>query len=394
MTLQRRLFQAMLVLLGLAAAAGVATIFLPSATVVGRAAATLLAAGITLAVAVQASRPLADPKRRPIGLLALTLVVPAFCLALAAIWLGLWNRDAWTTELAGTTACYVAMAMALVCGFVLWRNPRGKLSGAVLAACGVVAFGFAVVAIWQPFGPRRSFGSEPASTAWLLAVFGPVAAACMYGAVQKRQLWPWLGAAGAVAGLALGVTGVWIVHSHDSTWFQQCWIIACPVGIANSLTCFSLRGNQRVVLWLTLASISAAALCCTYINLASSGFQTYQLLPDLPTRLLAASTILSVCGMLAIAVLLAANKRAPAAASRAITDLLTISLTCPRCGNKGSTPVGASRCSGCGLLFSIQLAEPRCVTCEYSLLDIRGGVCPECGTPIPDPAAVAAGARQ
>jgi hypothetical protein len=35
------------------------------------------------------------------------------------------------------------------------------------------------------------------------------------------------------------------------------------------------------------------------------------------------------------------------------------------------------------VLIQIQVEEPKCATCGYSLLMLQSRVCPECGTPIP-----------
>jgi len=77
--------------------------------------------------------------------------------------------------------------------------------------------------------------------------------------------------------------------------------------------------------------------------------------------------------------------RRPAGVSAAVSEIAVVQIVCPHCARKQAVPVGDSACAGCGLLFSLKVSEPRCVQCEYPLLDLRGDVCPECGTAIRGP---------
>ena len=52
---------------------------------------------------------------------------------------------------------------------------------------------------------------------------------------------------------------------------------------------------------------------------------------------------------------------------------------CPRCLREQELPMGESQCSGCKLRFMIQMEEPRCPACGYSLRGLTSPQCPECG---------------
>jgi Zn finger protein HypA/HybF involved in hydrogenase expression len=128
------------------------------------------------------------------------------------------------------------------------------------------------------------------------------------------------------------------------------------------------------------------AVLTSYLNFITVGFQTDVSEDELLVRLIAAGSIVSVCGLLAITIFLAANRRALVTTSASVKEIRAVKVTCPRCATKTDAAAGVggarSRCGGCGLIFVIELAEPRCVKCEYNLLDLKSDRCPECGTPV------------
>ena len=107
MTLQRRLLQAILGLLGLAALAGVSTIFVPGGELLARVAGTLLFAAIASGLSIPASRQLGVQAKRTVGLVALLAIVIGFCMALSALWCEFWFYR-WSYDLLLTTLAYVA----------------------------------------------------------------------------------------------------------------------------------------------------------------------------------------------------------------------------------------------------------------------------------------------
>jgi len=42
-----------------------------------------------------------------------------------------------------------------------------------------------------------------------------------------------------------------------------------------------------------------------------------------------------------------------------------------------------SQCEACHVVIKVNVEEPKCATCGYSLLMLQSGICPECGTPVP-----------
>ena len=100
---------------------------------------------------------------------------------------------------------------------------------------------------------------------------------------------------------------------------------------------------------------------------------------DLLPRLMTASAIVTCCGVLAIVVLLAFNRRFVVTEARSLAAIRSMRVHCPRCSLVQEAALGESSCAGCKLIFLIKVAEPRCAKCGYVLLDLRGDRCPECG---------------
>ena len=86
--------------------------------------------------------------------------------------------------------------------------------------------------------------------------------------------------------------------------------------------------------------------------------------------------------MLAMLLLITFGRRVHLTDARSIADIKGMDIICPRCAHKQKIDLGESRCAGCGVIFLIKLAEPRCPRCDYVLLDLRAGICPECGSSI------------
>ena len=193
-----------------------------------------------------------------------------------------------------------------------------------------------------------------------------------------------------VGGLGVGVFLFWNEPKDPPVWLVQTFVVASiaalAVGLANVLHSLRLEGVQRIVALGTIGMVLLTAALLTCLSFITDGFRDRVDESELLVRLIAAGSIVSACGLLAITIFLAANRRALVTTSAAVKEIRSVKVTCPRCATKTDAAVGAgggrSRCGGCGLIFVLELAEPRCVKCEYNLLDLKGDICPECGTPV------------
>lgn len=393
MTLQRKLLRAMLMLIGLAALAGVATIFVPATDFMGRIALTLIAAAITIAVALPASSRLDHERTRPAGLALLIAVVPAFLLILLAIWIGLFGLHRWEWYFAGTAGHYVLCAGASLGALSLARRQGNRTAGLIALGSAAICFVGGFLAIWADAAGIGNYTIQAKlwGSAWLFFWCGVLISACLFGMATRKAPWRWLGVLASLAALAMGLWGIWNELNDPPMWFLQAFFIAIAVGVCNVLNMLDFSGVQRYVALGTMAMVLASFAFATYLNLTTVGFRTADFEQDFAARLLAASCIISICGLLAIVIFIAANRRALVTHSGAIQEIKAVRITCPRCASKCDASVGTSRCKGCGLLFLLQLAEPHCIKCEYNLLDLKSDRCPECGTPVAEsmPAATA-----
>ncbi|MBS0188619.1 MAG: hypothetical protein JSS51_11160 [Planctomycetes bacterium] len=384
MTLQRKLLRAMLGLLALAALAGVVTLFVPARDFLGRIALTLIISAITIAAALPASSRLDHERTRPAGLALLAAIVPAFLIFLLATWVGLFGFSRWEWHIAGTGAHYVACAAAALGALALARKPGNRVAGGVALLAAGVCFASGLIGIWIEVLGIGGFEIQAQfwASAWVFFWCGIIAAACLFGLGKRTAPWRWIGVAAAGAALVMGLWGIWNRLNEPPMWFLQAMFVGITTGACNVLNTLDLKGFQRYVALATMGMILATFVFATYLNITTIGFKSHDFEDDLAARLMIASSIISVCGLLAVVLFLAINRRAMATHSGAIREIANVRIICPRCAAKCDARVGTSRCNGCGLLFMLQLAEPRCVKCEYNLLDLKGDKCPECGTPI------------
>lgn len=395
MPLQKRLLMAMLALLGLAALSGVATVFMHNYEFVGRIAGTLVCAAVALGICVPLSKMLDREEARPVGSAGLGVTVVGFCFALAAIW-GSMLSSRLDEELALTALSYAGVAVPGVACFALSRHVVGRISGYAGMILGAVVFACLLVAIWDPVS-APALREKFAGTAGLMAGAAFPVCASLFGRGQEAWILRsrWLGLAAGVLGMAMGFYGIWIHSTNDATWLAQAFIVGFLFAGINVLLRLPLLASQRWLVYAVIGVLCFDGLAASLFNVVTMAGQHADEMDLLP-RVLAAGAIVLACGVLAIAVLMAFNKRTLVTTSAYLADIKAVSMVCPRCARKNEAPLGQSRCQGCGLILLVQVAEPRCVKCNYNLLDLRSPVCPECGEPIAGVggAIVAAGAAR
>lgn len=388
MSLQRMLLRAMLALVGLAALAGVATIFLPAKEFLARIAGTLITSAFAIALALPASKKLDREETRPMGLAMLAAIVPCFVLVLAALWVGLLFSWRVELEVLATALHYAGCAVVLLIALGLCRGEATKVSGWLAVLAALVCFAIGLPAIWSE---RLGLGgwelqAKLWGSSWLVFWTMVLAGLSLYAVTTRTTPWRWIGVLAAAAALLMGLYGIWNELKDPPVWFAQSLIVALAIGLANVLNTLRLEGLQRYVALATIATVLLTAVLASYLNFITEGFRGDVGADELLVRLIAAGSIVSVCGLLAITIFLAANRRALVTTSAAVKEITHIRVVCPRCTTKTDAALGNARCTGCGLLFLFRVAEPRCVKCEYNLLDLKGDRCPECGTPVAESA--------
>lgn len=231
------------------------------------------------------------------------------------------------------------------------------------------------------FGPFRTTIEEVLQS--MLAIGCAVLASAAVTAPLSSGRWRirgYLAYAAILAALAMTllIIWVWAFRWPIGYWDPQgttvsLWAIVAYSTLSALTSMARLKQQWRWVRHATLACGALFALQCSTLAISMSD------LPDAWFKLMATLAILCGSGAVTIPILHLTAK------DRVVTELLTTGIsfpmTCPRCQRSQEISIGRSKCSACGLKFSIEIEEEHCGKCGYPLYQIRSGQCPECGTP-------------
>lgn len=364
----------MLWMLGLAAAAGVLSIF-ASPRVMGRVAGTAFVAAVAVALAIPVSRLLDDEKKKAAGLVGLLGVTVAFVVALASIWIDLFISGWQTQSRLALTAVIVCIGSLVAAGFLAQlRYAAMRATVAIGTLADLAACACFLGAAWD------NFSEMLAKTGGAIVASGLPAALCLIGTPAHTRPWRWVGVLAAAVALPMAIAGIWFVPSKDPSLYITLLCIAVIAAHANVVSIIPLGDSGAWARPAAIGSMAATGACVSALAFITQGFDSTG--PDLLTRVTGALGIVTACSTVGLAILYRLNRRPPGAAERA-SEVSAVQLTCPHCARKFLAPVNGCACPACGMLFLIKVTEPRCIKCEYPLLDIKGPVCPECGTPRP-----------
>lgn len=232
-----------------------------------------------------------------------------------------------------------------------------------------------------------TFGRIEGAVLGSTAAFGGAAILAFVSAIPwEQRRWHPIGPAGvASASMALVFTlyPIWadIIRPPQYPWsfryWQWCgasWVMAVAVSHMGLL---SLARLHRRYVWTRTATI--VLICVLAVALALSILDLIEFSGEV-ARILGAVGIGVVCGTIATPVLHRMSTLSGRESQKTVE--LRLTLTCPRCLVSREFSVGRSRCSGCGLKFSIDIEEEQCRKCGYPLYRLESAACPECGTPI------------
>ena len=219
----------------------------------------------------------------------------------------------------------------------------------------------------------------------ILATTAVVGAASILGLASaipwERRRWQPIGPLG-LAGVAIALVLVLVAIWFDPPWsrwevFYRITGIGCVAGVALPLVgLLGLGRLKRQYGWVrrvTIMLITILGVQLSYMMIAEAD-------DDFWWRMTGILAIGVVCGTTAVPILHRVS--AIRAREEIRTVELFVSLTCPRCRKTQELPAGRSKCTACGLKFSIDIEEEHCKTCGYPLYRLTSAVCPECGTPL------------
>lgn len=373
---QKFLLRVILWSLGAAAVIGAAGVLWLRSDAVVRVDLTLVLAAICSAMILAVTRKLASPADQRAAGLATTIVAVEFILGLVAIWaenfFGRWQEGALETMAALGGAGIPAVAFLR-----LEQNPLARIAARVgLAICAAV-FSLWMIGIW-------SFRTSWDGWTWFgyghtLGATGILAVVALVGLGKDRWHWRWIGIACAVAAFVVAVPLVNANAGHVQL-LTLLITVAFVVAHANLALRCPLKARQQ---WLAYSTVAAVMAVGVFVNLGMIEERHPQRSRILGgyDRFASASGILSACGTLALVILYRINQRAIPATLKS-GELGPVIVICPVCQRKESVSNGLQVCGGCGLRIHVQVEEPRCLACGYSLLMLKSDRCPECGATV------------
>jgi hypothetical protein len=304
-----------------------------------------------------------------------TLVISlAACALVAVVALlhGTFNR---TTARILTTlgALAVHSALAMWCSSSLERRQWPKLSLFGLVAFGI-SFCVLMLCTWWPDGSEETQVRGILGTG---ALIGFYVLAIPSADLQERRRWgpvPLLGLIACAVGLVMTAVCIW-AEPRVSTAFPKATGVVAVVAFSLAHVCVLLRIPGGATLsWLlggTIASVWAVAVMWSLaIVLEPSS--------DFFYRGFGALGVLDASGSLAL--LIVAKLKQIGKVETLESTPARIEIACPRCTTRQVVDAGKSKCSTCGLKFTIEIEEPRCAKCDYLLWQLPERRCPECGT--------------
>lgn len=271
----------------------------------------------------------------------------------------------------GALAVHSGVAMA--CAASLERRLWPRLSLFGLFTFGV-NFCVLIACIWWPGGLGDPVIRAILTTGALLGYY-IVGIPC--ADLHERRQWPPLPLAGLIVcgvGLLMVLVCIWTEPTDDMTFPRATGVVAViAFSLAHTSVLVRVPGGPTQI-WLlrgTLACVWAVAVMC-------SAAIVLEPKDELFFRVFGALGVLDASGSLSL--LIMAKLRQIGKIEKLQTTPARIEIRCPRCATSQVLNAGKSKCTACGLKFTIEIEEPRCANCDYLLWQLPERRCPECGT--------------
>ncbi len=368
--LQRVMMKGMLWLLAAAAATGCFAILTAAANVAWRTSGTFLAGAIAMGMSLVAARSVSRAQTRTAGLTGMVLTLVSFLMAVVSIW---WDRlplvqPTLVWMVWGTTMATAAASIVIYASMLLWSLSGHRTAGRVAVACCLIEWVLAMLVVWadQLHLDRDRWFELAGSMAWPIVVM----VACLVNLdARDGRHWRWIGVLIAAIGMILVV---WMGVDPLDNWYVTLVVAGVFFAFTNLLLLVPLnRGGE----WIRRITIGSAFATASFIILATwIGWSSGSVIEL--GRLVGASSIVTVCGMIAVAVLRGLEVRASGLVDVPIREF---DFACPRCSHQQRLKTGGDDCDRCGLRIHVVLKARACPGCGYPLDGLKHAACPECG---------------
>ncbi len=276
-----------------------------------------------------------------------------------------------------------SFGLTLLCGgstvvtLMLVGGRDERLSQVIASTCGLTVWAIAMTLVWYR-GFR--YDGELAMTGIALAVCGLFACLLVYGFDRRPMV------ARRGIGLLLSLVSflyllscAWEERSSDST-LEMALVLGTGAGTTALDVWRRVVLDRRRFAWqsgaldlLTIVSGAAMGISALLV-LVWTQYPSHQLL----ARVLLGTWYGQTVGALVVVLLVLMSSEGGKTAN-SVWHLHSADMVCPGCGTLCCVSRKASRCAECGMGLRVEIVEPRCGGCDYSLLGQRYEQCPECG---------------
>lgn len=291
-----------------------------------------------------------------------------------------------TEEIIGTAA--LVGGFSVVCLIQSLAIDKGRLVWAMWTgmAAAVIALALWLVAIWVP-AALPNWDAPLWRAGWVFTIaacWGVFAAVVALRASDRPAIRAMQRLALALA-TVLALFAMSVVWTNaDSWWIARLFAtLALLLGWTAWTTALMALRIDRAA-FAPVRSATLAVVAIETLVLIGLSWQPRWLIGDWEVRIIGVLTILAAGGTIVALVLSVLDRQARRSGGESMprSGRMRLEIVCPRCGSPQQLAAGPSRCSACGLKFTVEVEEPRC-ECGFLLYQLTGERCPDCGREIP-----------
>jgi hypothetical protein len=394
------LLKVMLSALALAAACGVAALFMGDSAEAGRLAGSAIVIVVACAALLKVGQADAGRGASPLHVVFTSYIGLSVLLALFLIWaanLSMQRLDRFTMGWYGMGFASLAVAWVPLMRRTQRMDDSLRLAERIALWGAAITF---VIGLVLDVAINGALGGFRQVFPWVVALIGD-AGALVAGCCAIALRMPNHGTSASSSERMLGITGIAAMFLSACAWLAVALIGIDPflMGIQRDPPAWLVSGATgsftlalSVALWCLLglapltgsaAYLRHAATICTAVM---GGLITGLINEAVATgrddsmlwRVAYALAILDVCTLLAAGVLIRMG-RVRRLSGAEVPPVTVANLKCPRCQHAHMATMGESVCKGCSLVIRLDFRDDLCPGCGYDMRGTPATTCAECG---------------